>query len=88
MIYSGSIIHIKKENFQTVLELIKAYPQIQFFTQSEDFTQLVVSIEEESSNSLEALCEKLKEHEEIIEIAHSNFFFGDEVDKMTASADV
>ncbi len=82
MIYAGSIITIEKEHFEAVKLLLEEYPQVMMFTQSDDKTQLVVSIEEESSHGLETLCSRLKDHPEIIDIAHTNFFFGDEVEKM------
>ncbi|MCP4221457.1 MAG: chaperone NapD [bacterium] len=86
MIYAGSIIAIKEENFEKVKHILSAFPQVQVHTQSDDKCRLVVSIEEESSRTLEALCDQLKEKEEIIEISHTNFFFGDEVEKMEMAA--
>ncbi|MCP5051362.1 MAG: hypothetical protein GY940_29620 [bacterium] len=82
MIYAGSIIQIMENSADVVKEILRQYPQIEVFTESEDQRQLVVAFEEESSESLEDLCKQLKENEEIIEISHTNFYFGEEVERM------
>jgi nitrate reductase NapAB chaperone NapD len=82
MIYSGSIIQVKEDGLEAVKELLDYYPQVDLYSVSEDKQQLVVAIEEESSNSLEDLCAKLKECDDILDIGHVNFFFEDEVERM------
>jgi nitrate reductase NapD len=81
MIFSGSLITIKDNTIKEVKEFLKKYSQIDIYTTSEDETQLVVAIEEESDSSLEELCFKISKHPDIINIAHHYFHFEEEVDK-------
>ena len=79
MIYSGSIITVQKGSMEEVKGIIKNYPQIEIFGDEKKKDQIVVTIEEIGSRELEALCEKLMVCPEIIEVSHTNFYFGDEV---------
>ncbi len=88
MIYSGSIIVAEKGLLEKVKGIIKNYPQIEIYGEDKKNNQLVITIEEKGSRELEALCETLKQNPEVIEISHTNFYFGDETDKLIAKKKV
>lgn len=85
MIYSGSIITITENTIGKVKKILKNnFKQIEIHTISDDERTIVISIEANTSREIESLTANLMSFEEIVDVGHSNFFFEEEVEKMTS----
>ncbi len=84
MIFTGSIITFAEGKKETALEMLKAFPQVEIHSFSEDGLNAVVSIESTDSKELENLTETLKKDSTIKDIAHHYMYFGEETEKLLA----
>lgn len=82
MIFSGSLITVKKNRLESVEEFLKKYPQVEIYSSSDDRQNIVVAMEAESDEKLEELCQTLSCHDDIINIAHHYFHFEEEVNEI------
>ena len=82
MIYSGSVIFIEPENLEDAKAVIGLYSEMEIHAVSEDGKQIVVSIETESGDDLEALAARVKSHDCIIDIGHHIMHFEEEVEEI------
>ena len=83
MIVTGSALFITSESYETVLEGLKAFPEVTFYAASESRTELVIAIEAQDHHDLERLCRDLQEQiPGIVEVAHLSVNFEEEIDKI------
>ena len=79
MIYSGSIVFVEPEKVDEIKNYLEAFKEIDIHAVGEDNSQIIISIETESDQSLEDLTAKLKAMDAIIDVGHHMMHFEDDV---------
>ncbi|AJF05542.1 chaperone NapD [Geoalkalibacter subterraneus] len=85
MIIAGSLITIEENSYDEVLEALQAYPEVEFYTASEDGRSLVVVITTENDHTLDDLCQQIKTHPQVLDVSHHYFHFEEEVEEIRAT---
>ena len=79
---TGSVILIEPGSDGEVLRALEGFPEVTFQVKSEPGTELVVNFEAEDHETLEGVCERLKERiPQIIDITHIYVNFEEEVER-------
>ncbi len=83
MIITGSALFIEPGSYETVRELLKAFPEVTFYAVSDSGTELVITLEAQDHDDLERLCRELQEQiPAIVEVAHLSINFEEEIEKI------
>ncbi|MEF3255575.1 MAG: chaperone NapD [Deferribacterales bacterium] len=82
MIFTGSLVTYITGRLDDAINYLKKFQQLEIHTVSEDKCGIVVTLEAENEDQLEDICQRIKNHDAIIDISHHYFNFEEEVDKI------
>jgi hypothetical protein len=84
MVITGSAIFVRPGSADDVIERLVAFREVTFHVKSDSGTELIVNLEAEDLQALEALCTLLQDSiPQIIDISHLSVNFEEEVENLT-----
>jgi nitrate reductase NapAB chaperone NapD len=78
----GSVVNIEKGSTKKAIEILKNYNEIEVYSTSEDGLRVIIVFEVDSEETLDRICNELKQHDEIIDIGHHYCNFEDAIEKI------
>lgn len=82
MLIVGSVVDIIFGMEDKIIPVLKSYTEIEVYSVTDDRKSIIVVFEVKDEKELERICEKLKSHDEIINIVHHYCNFEETIEEV------